>query len=269
MIIHINTLSHLLEEIPCLQATLGCDRLSLDDLRRRRLPLGVVRGRLELRVVLLERVAIRLQLLHRLLVRALPLTRLRELVLQVRDRVRLLLQRPHPPLHQLHLLPHLLDRLVLDPDRPRKHLHLVDELRGLALRLDVDRCGRLDVVDAEDPRRRTRDWTETTVSVAFALKHRAASWVVDVAPRDLLLVIGMRLGGRRLICRSLFVDDASSVRSSRSGGVRLRRKPSPASGTHGAQCDFGSIARRGRADGVETGSADSVSATPSTSKVRR
>ena len=42
-----------------------------------------------------------------------------------------------------------------------------EELRNLALLFDVDRRGRLDVVDAEDPRRGARDWTESsTVSAA-------------------------------------------------------------------------------------------------------
>ena len=52
-------------------------------------------------------------------------------------------------------------------DRPRERLHLVVELHDLALLFDVDRRGRLDVVDAEDPRRGARDWTESsTVSAA-------------------------------------------------------------------------------------------------------
>ena len=62
---HINILSHLLEKIRCLQVTLGRDRLSLNDLRGRRLPLGVVRERLELRVVLLERVEVRQHRVYR------------------------------------------------------------------------------------------------------------------------------------------------------------------------------------------------------------
>lgn len=111
------------------------------------LPLGVVRDRLELRVVLLERVQVRLQLLHRLLVRALLLARLRELVLEVRDRVRLLLHGLHPALHQLDLHARLLDRLVLELERARERLDLVVQLRDLALCLDVDRRRRLDLVD--------------------------------------------------------------------------------------------------------------------------
>ena len=167
----IRAISDLLEEIRCLQVALCRDRLRLDDLRRRRLPLGVVRERLELRVVLLEPVQVRLQLLHRLLVRALLLARLGQLVLQVRDRVRLLLHRLHPPLHQLHLHTRLLDRLVFDPNRPRERLHLVVKLRDLTLCFDVDCRGCLDVVDAEDPRRRARNWEDVSTAQIVTFRY--------------------------------------------------------------------------------------------------
>ena len=119
--------------------------------------LGIVRESFEFRVVLLERVEVRLELLHRLLVCALLLARLGELVLEVGDRVRLLLDRLHPPLHQLDFHARLLDRLVLDPQVPRERLYLVVELCHLALRFDVDGCRRFDIVNADYPWRGARD----------------------------------------------------------------------------------------------------------------
>ena len=67
----IRAISDLLQEMRCLQVAFRRDSLRLDELRSRRLPLGVVRERLKFRINLLERVEVRLQLLHRLFVRAL------------------------------------------------------------------------------------------------------------------------------------------------------------------------------------------------------
>ena len=104
---------------------------------------------------------------------------------------------------------------------------------------------------------------------ALELKQRrAASRAADVAPRDLLLGMGIRLGGRRLIGRSLLVSAPPASCEGRGCGVRLRGKGPLASVMHGVEYDLSGAAGRECVVWVGIGVAGSTLGALSMLKVR-